>query len=100
MLLRRVLVALGLQHLQCLDQLLAGFARLDDGVDIPALGGDVGIGEALAKLFDLLSGVQLRVLSTAVFQFALVDDVDCAFRAHDGDLGSRPGVVHVGADVF
>ena len=33
-------------------------------------------------------------------QFAFVDDVDRAFGTHDGDLGGRPGVVHVGADVL
>src|SRR5258707_15705405 len=54
MLLRRVFVALGLEHLQRVDQLFARFARLDDGVHVAALGGNVRIGKALAKFFDLL----------------------------------------------
>src|SRR5450432_31610 len=53
MLLRRILVSLGLQHLQGLNQFLAGLARLDDGVHVATIGGDVGIGEAFAEFFDL-----------------------------------------------
>src|SRR5258707_15877372 len=54
MLLRRGFVALGLEHLQCVAQLFARFARLDDGVHVAALGGHARIGKALAKFFDLL----------------------------------------------
>ena len=52
MLLRRVLVALGLQHGQRLDQLFARFTGLDDGVHEAAVGDHVGIGKAVAELFD------------------------------------------------
>ncbi len=45
MLLGRVFVPLGFQHLQRLDQLLARFSRLDDGIDVAALGGDVRVGK-------------------------------------------------------
>ena len=60
MLLRRVFVPLGLQHLQRLDQLLAGLARLNHGIDESAIGGNVGIGEAVAEFFDLLLRERLR----------------------------------------
>ena len=44
MLLSRVLVALGLQHLQRLDQLLARLSRLDDGIKKAAFRSHIGIG--------------------------------------------------------
>ena len=49
---RRVLVALGREHRQGLDQLFAGFVGLDDGVDEAAFGGNIGVGKTLAKLRD------------------------------------------------
>jgi hypothetical protein len=54
MLLRRVLVALGFEHFERLNQLLARFSGLDDGVHVSALGGYVGVGEAVGELFDFL----------------------------------------------
>jgi len=54
MLLRRVLVALGLEHLQGVNQLLAGVLGTDYGVNIAMLGGHVRIGKALAEFFYLL----------------------------------------------
>jgi len=54
-LLGRVLVALGLEHLERVDQALAGLARLDDGVHVAALGRDVGVGELVLELQDDLS---------------------------------------------
>src|SRR5207237_1290640 len=50
-LLRRILVALGLQHLQPVDEPFARLARLDHSINIAALGSDVRIGKALAELF-------------------------------------------------
>ena len=52
MLLQRVLVPLGFQHGQRLDQFLARLARLDDGVHKAPFRCDVGIGEPFAELFD------------------------------------------------
>src|SRR5262249_18283534 len=46
----RVLVALGREDLERLDQLPASVAGLDDFVDVPAFGGGVWIGELLAVL--------------------------------------------------
>src|SRR4051812_34334992 len=79
-----VLVALGLEHLERIDELFAGLARLDDGVDVAALGGDIRIGELVLELFD-----EFRARLFFVFgfiQLALVDDVYRALGAHDGDF--------------
>ena len=54
MLLSWVLVALSLKHLQRLNQALAGFAGLNNGIDVAAFGCDVGVGEAVGELFNLL----------------------------------------------
>ena len=62
MLLRRVLVPLGLQHLQRLDQLLARLARLDHGIHESAVGGHVGIRQAVAEFFDLLLANRFAIL--------------------------------------
>src|ERR1700733_7172228 len=83
MLLRRIFVAFGFEHLQGLDQLLARLAGLDDGVDEAPVGCNIGIGEALAKFFDLLLAHFAAIFSP--FQFTFVDDIHCAFRSHDGD---------------
>src|SRR5882672_11615928 len=53
MLLRRVLVALGLQHFQRLDQLLARLSRLDDCIEIAALCRYVRVRKPVAKFFNL-----------------------------------------------
>ena len=42
MLLGRPVIALGLEIFQCLRQVLARIGRLDDVIDQPAAGGDVG----------------------------------------------------------
>src|SRR6266571_4796339 len=55
MLLRRVLVAFGLEHLQCVDQLLAGILGTDHGVNVTAFGGHVRIGKAFAEFFYLFA---------------------------------------------
>src|SRR5271167_2767853 len=59
-LLGRVLGALVLQHVERLNQLAAGVARTNDGVKVSAFGRDVGVGEALAKLFDLGGAIGVR----------------------------------------
>src|SRR3954466_5752566 len=43
-----VLVALGVEHLQRIDQLLAGVARSEDRIYISLFRGDVRIGESVA----------------------------------------------------
>src|ERR1035441_9066211 len=47
-------IHLVLQHAQGADDARAGFARLDAIVHVAALGGDEGVGEALAEFVDLL----------------------------------------------
>src|SRR5881275_2851175 len=71
--------------------------RLDDGVNIPVLGGDIRVGKALAKFLDFLFAGGFLVFR--LIELALVDDVYSSFRTHDGDLGGGPSVIHVSADV-
>src|SRR2546423_5975371 len=70
MLLRRIFVALGFEHFQRLDQLLAGVAGLDDGVHETALGCDVRTSKAVAEFFDLLFSQFFTILSA--IQFTLI----------------------------
>ena len=95
-----VRVALGFERAQGGDEFRARLRRLDDGVDVAALGGDVGIGEALAELGDFFAAQALAIGFGRALEFALVDDVDRAFGAHHGDFGRGPGEIRVGADVF
>ncbi len=98
MLLQRVLIPLGLQHGQRLNQFLAGLAGLDDGIDVASLCRHVGIGKALAKLFNLFLPDRFAILG--LLQFSLVHNIDCAFRPHHRDLCRRPGIIHIRSDVF
>src|SRR5579859_2122586 len=109
MLLRRVFVALAIEHLERLDQFFAGLSWADYRINVASLGGYIRIGEAVAEFFGLLfahgghGGFADRRVGEAVggfFQLAFVDDVDRAFRAHDGDFGGGPGVIDIGADVL
>jgi len=52
-LLGRVLVPFGFQHLQRLDQFLARFSRLDDRIHKAPLRSHIRIGKAIAKFFNL-----------------------------------------------
>jgi hypothetical protein len=64
MLFRRALVSLGFEHLQGLDKLLPRLVRLDYGIHVSSLGGDVGVGEAVAEFFDFLLAGFGAVLGT------------------------------------
>src|SRR3546814_19723828 len=72
----------------------AGVARLDDVVEITARCRHEGVGELLPVL--LGASLDLR----GVAQVAAEDDLDRALRSHHRDLGGRPGVVHVAAQVL
>ena len=98
MLLTRILIPLILQHLQRLNQFLASFARLDHCIDKPAISCDVGVSQPVAEFLYLLLPHRFAIFSGV--QFALVDDIHRAFRAHHCNLSARPGVVHVGANVL
>ena len=91
-------VALVLDEVEGADEAAAGRPGEDDVVDVALLRGDVGVGEELLVLLDLRLARRDGV--GALRQLAAVEDVDRAFRAHDGDLGRRPGVVEVGPDVL
>ena len=89
MLLRRIFVALVLEHLQRVNQFLARLLRTNHSVDVAALGGNVRAGKAVAKFFNLfiarlgndLSFFFLRFRrERRALQFALVNNVDRAFR--------------------
>src|SRR2546427_651957 len=96
----RVGVAFVFEGAQGGDDFRAGLRRGDDGVNVAALGGDVGIGEALAELGDFFLAEFFALAFGRLIEFALIDDVDGAFRTHDGDFRGGPGKVGVGADVF
>ena len=63
MLLRWILVALSLQHLQRLNQFLARLTRLDDCIYESAIGSHVGIRQPLAEFFDLLLANRFAIFS-------------------------------------
>src|SRR5439155_14522052 len=67
-------------------------------VYVATFGGHIRICEAITEFLDLLGTDLLLVFGTP--QLALINNVYRPLRAHDGDLGCRPGVVHVGTDVL
>ena len=66
--------------------------RHDDVVDVAAFGGDERRQEPVLVFF------RARGDLFGVADVAAEDDLHRALGAHHGDLGGRPGVVHVGAD--
>ena len=94
MLLPRVLELLVLQHGEGPADAKAGVVGHDDVVDETAMAGDEGIGE----FFAVLLGAPLDLLG--VVQIGAEDDFDRALGSHDGDFGSRPGVVHIAAQML
>src|ERR1700676_2741711 len=74
----RVGVALVFQSAQGGDDSGAGFCGLNDGVDVAALGGDKGIGEAVAELGNFFAAEGFAPGFGGFLQFALIDDVDGA----------------------
>src|SRR5487761_945928 len=75
-----------------------GFRGADDGVEVPAFGRGVGVGEGVLVLGGFGRAEFLRVVGAR--QFAAVEDADGAGGAHDGDLGGGPGEVDVAAEVL
>src|SRR5207244_4772144 len=88
-LLWRVLVALGFQRGEAVDQLRARLVRPDDLVDEAALRRHVRIGELLAVLRDLRRARRRDILRR--IEFTLVENMERAFAAHARYFGSRPG---------
>lgn len=94
MLLPRVLELLVAQHGEGPADAAAGVARLDDVVDVAARRRHERVGELLAVLL----GARLDLGQVA--DVAAEDDLHRPLRPHHRDLGGRPGVVDVGADVL
>src|SRR5204863_9332865 len=97
-LLRRVLVALGLERGEAVDQLRARLMGTDDLVDEAALRGDVRVCELLAVLGN--PGRARRGDIRGGIELALVKNIDRSLGAHDRDLGRRPREVRIGPDVL
>src|SRR5205823_11123716 len=109
MLFWRVFVSLGVEHLQSIDQLLAGFAGADHSIDVSTFGGYVGISKAFAEFFDLFAALAFKNSCAfsfclphlgGTFELTLVYDIYRSFRPHYCYLGGGPGVFHIGADVL
>src|SRR5579885_1534532 len=98
MLLRRVLVALVLQHPQRADQPRARVLGQDDRVDVAKLGGLERVREGPAVV--LLEALALGGGVGGALDLVAEDDVDRAVGAHHRDLGGGVGEVHVAADVL
>src|SRR5262249_38717464 len=100
-----VAVLLGRQALPLVHQAFQGgndlrtrVGGLDDVVDVAERRGDVGIGELLVVLGDQAGPFGGRFFR--LVGFLLVQDVDGTLGAHDGQLGTGPRHVVVGADVL
>src|SRR5690242_12142214 len=98
MLLRRILVALGLQSLECIDETRARIAGVDNVVEKATARGDIGVRELLAILFDLRFR---RTLGVAAVRDLLAEkNLDRPLWAHHSDLRCWPGDVVVAANVL
>src|SRR5690606_2989350 len=99
-------VAFGAEQAQGFGDLGAGGGWFDDGVDVAAFGGDVGVGQGVLVLGDepgaggLDGGGVVAGGGGDLGELVAVQDVDRAGGAHHRDLGGGPGQVHVGAQVF
>ena len=80
------------------DQGGPSLLRLDDVVEKPPFRRHVRIGELLLVVLNQLLGFLCRLLGRS--DFPLEDDVDGSLGTHNGDLGRRPGVIEITADVF
>src|ERR1700730_14754658 len=94
----RVGVAFVFERAQGGDQPRARLSRLDHGIDVTALRGDIRIGEARAKLRDLLLPQPFALRFRRVFDLSLVDDVYRSLWAHHRDFRGGAGKIRVGAD--
>ncbi len=82
------------------DDAGASFGGLDDRVDVAALGGNEGIGKAVAEFGDFFLAKLFALGFGNFVELALVDDIYGAFRTHDGDLRGGPGEIGIGSNVF
>src|SRR5262245_50068636 len=96
--LRGVLVALVLEVAQRGDQLAPRFVRTNHFVDEPSPRGDIGVGELLAELGDLLGSHRRRI--RGLIELALIENVDGAVWPHYREFRGRPRVVEVGSQML
>src|SRR4029078_386872 len=97
-LLRRVLIALVIQILECRNEFFTSFARPDDLVDESRAGGDIRICEFFTKLLYLLFSSGARIVRRG--EFPLVENIDGALGTHHRDLGAWPRVIEVRPNVL
>ena len=81
------------------DYAEARVARFDDIVDVALLGGLVRVGEELVVFLLLLFEDGLRVLRIGLDVLG-VENVHGTVGTHHGDVGGRPGVVDVAAELL
>lgn len=86
------------EHGECLDEFAACNRRLDDLIYETSLGCKIRIGE----LLDVFGFLFLKfAIGVGCFVDLLAEYDFCStFSAHNGNLGSWPGVIHIGSDVF
>src|SRR5476651_2456622 len=98
MLLPWIVHYLVLEHFEGLYQLGAGFGRFYYLVDKATLCGAVWIGKYDSILLLHLFPLCVRVGCGA--NLAFKDDLGSTFGAHNRYLGTWPGIVYIGADMF
>ena len=98
MLLARIRVRLVFEGAERSDNAGAGVRRFNDRVNVAALGGDKGVGEAVSEFGDFFLAYYITLGVRDLGQLALVNNVHRAFGTHDGDFRRGPGEVGVGAD--
>src|SRR6266478_8506723 len=93
-------IALGFQGAEGGDDAGTGGGGLDDRVDVAALGGYEGIGEAVTEFGDFFAAHRFAFGFRNFLQFTFINNVDCTLGSHDGDFRGGPGEIGVGANVF
>src|ERR1700757_2099836 len=96
----RVRVALILERSQSSDELGPRLRRFDDGVDVASFRRHIRIGETLAEIVGFFAAQLFAFAFGGAVDFALVDDIDRAFRTHHGNFSSGPGEINVRANMF
>src|SRR5688572_30322344 len=95
---RGILVALGLQRLERINESRPRVARIDDVVEISSTGRDVRVRELLPVLLDL--SFSCRRFVRTLRDFLPEEDFHRTLWSHHRDLGRRPGDVEVAANVL
>src|SRR5262249_48483087 len=75
-------------------------AGRDHGIDVAAVGGDVGVEQGVFVLLLAVGPQRLDLAGRGGGEFLAVQDIRRAGGAHHGDLRGWPGQVDVGAEVL